>query len=42
MHLQRALTLRYEDFDLSKQDVLRLDATVQQLLNDGKITKDPA
>ncbi|EXJ57123.1 hypothetical protein A1O7_07467 [Cladophialophora yegresii CBS 114405] len=40
-HLERALFFKYEDFKLSKRDELRLDATIQQLLNDGEITKSP-
>ena len=41
VQLERALTFQHEGFKLSKRDALRLDATIQKLLNDGKITKDP-
>lgn len=40
--LARSLTFHDENFKLSKRDNLRLDATIQQLLNDGQLTKDPA
>ena len=39
--LERALVFHYKDFKLTKQDAHRIDAVIQQLLNDGKITKDP-
>ena len=38
---KRALAFQYEDFKLSKRDALRPCVTFQQLLNEGKITKDP-
>ncbi|KIV90268.1 hypothetical protein PV10_07589 [Exophiala mesophila] len=41
VQLERALAFEHEYFKLSKRDGIRLDATIQQLLNDGKITKEP-
>jgi hypothetical protein len=39
--LERSLAFHYADWKLSRHDVLRIGATIQQLLNDGLITKDP-
>ncbi len=39
--VERALTFHHEDFNLSKRGSMRIDAIVQQLLNDGHLTKDP-
>ena len=41
MQLDRALTFHYADYKLSRHDALRLDATIQKLLIDGEITRDP-
>lgn len=40
MHLDRALAFHYECFKLSRTGALRIEATIQHLLNDGKITRD--
>ena len=42
VQLERGLTFNYEGFSLSRREAIRLDATIQQLLDDGEITKDPA
>jgi hypothetical protein len=41
MQLDRALTFHYSDYKLSRHVALRIDATIQKLLDDGQITKDP-
>jgi len=36
-----SLTFQYENFSLSNRDKLRIEATIQTLLKEGHITKDP-
>jgi hypothetical protein len=40
-HLDRALAFHYPDYNLSRNATLRIDATIQTLLDDGQLTKDP-
>jgi hypothetical protein len=39
--LDRALAFHYPDYKLSRHASLRIEATIQKLLDDGQITKDP-
>lgn len=41
MQLDRALAFHYPDYKLSRHAALRIDVTIQKLLDDGQITKDP-
>ncbi|KAF7189366.1 hypothetical protein HII31_09344 [Pseudocercospora fuligena] len=38
--LDRSLSFHFPDFKLSKHEALRIDATIQKLIDDGKVTKD--
>lgn len=40
-HLNRALTFHYADYQLSKHGSLRIQAVINKLLNDGRLTTDP-
>jgi hypothetical protein len=40
--LNHSLTFKYPDWHVTAHGAKRLDSTIQQLLNDGHITKDPA
>lgn len=40
MQLDRALSFTHEDYRFSKRDGLRINATIQKLLNNSEITKD--
>lgn len=41
VQLDRSLSFHYADYNLSRHGRLRIEATIQKLLDDGQITQDP-